>query len=232
MIDTSNPWYLSHQFPSVFIRSETSPQGRTYDASFHKVSRLPVRRITPLLCRECQDSRRRCFTFLHVSISCNSNHFSLVGLDEQDAYRPSSPSSSRRGAKHPAVTTGPQPLPLPSQQQQQQQQQQQSMFPQMTFNPQPEEMFAPPPPMETTSPTSRKRKAPGMSNLGMTAMPPTGLGDPGGLGELNEPMGETISPTTAPAKKSRTNTPWTPAEEQRLKAMRDAGSSWGEIAKV
>lgn len=33
-------------------------------------------------------------------------------------------------------------------------------------------------------------------------------------------------------KKSRTNTPWTPAEEQRLKQMRDAGNSWSEIAKV
>ncbi|KAF3351776.1 Transcription factor MYB3R-3 like protein [Verticillium longisporum] len=35
-----------------------------------------------------------------------------------------------------------------------------------------------------------------------------------------------------PAKKSRTNTPWTPAEEQRLKQMRDAGNSWAEIAKT
>ncbi|KAF2748310.1 hypothetical protein M011DRAFT_344145 [Sporormia fimetaria CBS 119925] len=34
------------------------------------------------------------------------------------------------------------------------------------------------------------------------------------------------------AKKSRTNTPWTPAEEQRLKTMRDAGNSWSEIAKT
>lgn len=34
------------------------------------------------------------------------------------------------------------------------------------------------------------------------------------------------------AKKSRTNTPWTPAEELRLKNMRDAGNSWSEIAKV
>jgi hypothetical protein len=33
-------------------------------------------------------------------------------------------------------------------------------------------------------------------------------------------------------KKSRTNTPWTPAEELRLKQMRDAGNSWSEIAKV
>ncbi|KAI9812979.1 MAG: hypothetical protein M1832_006458 [Thelocarpon impressellum] len=34
------------------------------------------------------------------------------------------------------------------------------------------------------------------------------------------------------AKKSRTNTPWSPAEEQRLKTMRDGGSSWSEIAKT
>jgi hypothetical protein len=35
-----------------------------------------------------------------------------------------------------------------------------------------------------------------------------------------------------PAKKGRTNTPWTPAEEHRLKQMRDAGNSWSEIAKT
>ncbi|KAI0392597.1 hypothetical protein F5Y17DRAFT_354453 [Xylariaceae sp. FL0594] len=35
-----------------------------------------------------------------------------------------------------------------------------------------------------------------------------------------------------PVKKSRTNTPWTPAEELRLKQMRDAGASWAEIAKT
>lgn len=40
------------------------------------------------------------------------------------------------------------------------------------------------------------------------------------------------SPLQPPAKKGRTNTPWTPAEEQRLKTMRDAGNSWSEIAKV
>jgi len=33
-------------------------------------------------------------------------------------------------------------------------------------------------------------------------------------------------------KKGRTNTPWTATEEQRLKTMRDAGNSWGEIAKA
>ncbi|KAF2404441.1 hypothetical protein EJ06DRAFT_470037 [Trichodelitschia bisporula] len=35
-----------------------------------------------------------------------------------------------------------------------------------------------------------------------------------------------------PAKKGRTNTPWTPQEEQRLKVMRDQGKSWSEIAKT
>jgi hypothetical protein len=35
-----------------------------------------------------------------------------------------------------------------------------------------------------------------------------------------------------PPKKSRTNTPWTPGEEQRLKQMREANNSWAEIAKV
>jgi hypothetical protein len=40
------------------------------------------------------------------------------------------------------------------------------------------------------------------------------------------------APAPPPAKKSRTNTPWTPAEELRLKQMRDAGNSWAEIAKV
>lgn len=46
-----------------------------------------------------------------------------------------------------------------------------------------------------------------------------------GSGEL-DPTGASMR------KKSRTNTPWTPAEEQRLKTMRDAGQSWSEIAKV
>lgn len=100
----------------------------------------------------------------------------------------------------------------------------------MSYNPQPEDMMLGQP-LDNT-PNSRKRKTPHMSNMtGMASMTSTGLGDPGGLGDLNDPINETLSPTTAP-KKSRTNTPWTPAEEQRLKTMRDAGNSWGEIAKV
>ena len=43
---------------------------------------------------------------------------------------------------------------------------------------------------------------------------------------------ELDAPQEPKAKKSRTNTPWTPTEELRLKQMRDAGNSWSEIAKV
>ncbi|TVY23546.1 Transcription factor [Lachnellula hyalina] len=54
----------------------------------------------------------------------------------------------------------------------------------------------------------------------------------------NVPMGGQEGPSMSspsmgpPAKKSRTNTPWTPAEEQRLRTMRDAGNSWADIAKT
>lgn len=55
----------------------------------------------------------------------------------------------------------------------------------------------------------------------------TGLGGNGGAEAGNaDPV------TSPPNKKSRTNTPWTPQEEQRLKQMRDAGNSWSEIAKT
>lgn len=61
-----------------------------------------------------------------------------------------------------------------------------------------------------------------------------------GYGVPTDPSGYVTGPTdldpppqAQPApKKGRTNTPWTPAEEQRLKVMRDAGNSWSEIAKV
>ena len=52
-----------------------------------------------------------------------------------------------------------------------------------------------------------------------------------GDGQQAEEANEAAS-SMPPPKKSRTNTSRTPAEEQRLKIMRDAGNSWGEIAKV
>ncbi|KAL8800379.1 MAG: hypothetical protein Q9182_005234 [Xanthomendoza sp. 2 TL-2023] len=50
-------------------------------------------------------------------------------------------------------------------------------------------------------------------------------------GPQSEQQPEVSTQGSAP-KKSRTNTPWTPAEEQRLKTMRDAGNTWSEIAKT
>lgn len=62
------------------------------------------------------------------------------------------------------------------------------------------------------------------------AAPPTSTGT--GSDAANPTAGATASEPTPPKKKGRTNTPWTAEEEQRLKAMRDAGKSWSEIAKV
>lgn len=50
---------------------------------------------------------------------------------------------------------------------------------------------------------------------------------------VNEGLLQGGEPSSVPKpKKGRTNTPWTPAEEHRLKVMRDAGNSWSEIAKT
>ncbi|MCJ1234648.1 hypothetical protein MMC14_002609 [Varicellaria rhodocarpa] len=80
-------------------------------------------------------------------------------------------------------------------------------------------------------PASKKRKAPGSSTVGEITATPTGAyGDPGGTAEeVEDPPELSGAPV---AKKGRTNTPWTPAEERRLKNMRDAGNSWSEIAKT
>ncbi|KAH0538999.1 hypothetical protein FGG08_004449 [Glutinoglossum americanum] len=87
----------------------------------------------------------------------------------------------------------------------------------ITEAPQPSGFVVPP------SPTSaKKRRASGP--------PPTNAGTTNAAGPQAQPEGLSLSPP--PVKKSRTNTPWSPAEEQRLKTMRDAGSSWSEIAKV
>src|SRR5258705_13569843 len=62
-----------------------------------------------------------------------------------------------------------------------------------------------------------KRRAPGAPPLAMSAPVAPASSAPG--------MGEPVlasSPMEPPPKKSRTNTPWTPAEELRLKNMRDA----------
>lgn len=51
-------------------------------------------------------------------------------------------------------------------------------------------------------------------------------------GDLDVGLGGSQAMPSPAAKKGRTNTPWTPAEEQRLKTLREAGRSWSEIAKT
>ncbi|KAM0321413.1 hypothetical protein ACHAQA_010129 [Verticillium albo-atrum] len=113
---------------------------------------------------------------------------------------------------------------------------------------------APPAPQQSQPPTStpapnrqRKRPAPSTASPAVTATPPV----PAAAipAPIPTPVTAPVPPPAAvppvptddanaapvqppPAKKSRTNTPWTPAEEQRLKQMRDAGNSWAEIAKT
>ncbi|KAL1798254.1 hypothetical protein ACET3X_002291 [Alternaria dauci] len=82
-----------------------------------------------------------------------------------------------------------------------------------------------------SSPTSRKRKS---VTLGQSQEAMASTSDSAGAQAGSAALPPTADFDTAQepkAKKSRTNTPWTPAEELRLKQMRDAGNSWSEIAK-
>jgi hypothetical protein len=86
------------------------------------------------------------------------------------------------------------------------------------------------PPLTPT--TNRKRKS-----VTGNQHPETMTGSTGGVEVEACSTAPQATDEDAPAqepklKKSRTNTPWTPAEELRLKQMRDAGNSWSEIAKV
>ena len=88
-------------------------------------------------------------------------------------------------------------------------------------------------PPSTSPSASKKRKNMSSSAPAPSQDPgpsPLAFGDPGGPSQASEGAAESAS--APPAKKTRTNTPWTPAEEKRLKELRDAGTSWSEIAKV
>ncbi|KAF5708653.1 hypothetical protein FMUND_10510 [Fusarium mundagurra] len=152
----------------------------------------------------------------------------------------------------------PQPNMTPQQQQQQAQQQQQQHHPApvqpppMNVPQQPPNGAAPPQQVPTPTPApagrSRKRPAPGAAGPPATAAPPA----PVTPSQVQPPVTAPPPPQAVPqqpqqvqtddanaapvapppAKKSRTNTPWTPQEELRLKQMRDAGNSWAEIAKT
>ncbi|KKA30776.1 hypothetical protein TD95_005316 [Thielaviopsis punctulata] len=143
-------------------------------------------------------------------------------------------------------------------QQKQQQKQQSAQAPQsasVQVQPQGPQSQAPPTSSAATpvgtpaaSGRGRKRSAPGaapqtpssVNATPATVSPATGNGAPESKagGNSKKSAGptpaESSTPATPgpPAKKSRTNTPWTPSEELRLKQMRDAGNSWAEIAKT
>ncbi|TGO17036.1 hypothetical protein BTUL_0021g00330 [Botrytis tulipae] len=88
---------------------------------------------------------------------------------------------------------------------------------------------------EIPSPASsrNKRRASGPATATNTSVfnmqAGSSIAGPSSAGLDDPNMASSMAP---PAKKSRTNTPWTPAEEQRLKNMRDAGNSWADIAKT
>jgi hypothetical protein len=90
------------------------------------------------------------------------------------------------------------------------------------------------PASKTASPSNpRKRRLSGqpVASTAAAAAPSSSYAADTGIvpSALTDPDATAAPP---PVKKGRTNTPWTPQEEQRLKQMRDAGKSWSEIAKV
>lgn len=94
-------------------------------------------------------------------------------------------------------------------------------------------------PMETTSPFAtphnpKKRRLSGQVTPSPILPAPAAQASSSLAGGTESAAGPTTDPpVTAPTpKKGRTNTPWTPAEELRLKKSRDEGKSWSEIAKV
>ncbi|KAF1943827.1 hypothetical protein EJ02DRAFT_443123 [Clathrospora elynae] len=82
------------------------------------------------------------------------------------------------------------------------------------------------------SPTTRKRKSVPI-NQSQDQMASSSSTEVRASSTVAPQALDTDASTQEPkAKKSRTNTPWTPAEELRLKQMRDTGNSWSEIAKT
>lgn len=79
-----------------------------------------------------------------------------------------------------------------------------------------------------TSPNSRKRRASQSPNV-ITAPPGPATTAPETQPNVSIPA---LLADDNGKKRGRTNTPWTPQEEQLLKQMRDNGLSWSEIAKV
>ncbi|KAI1477795.1 hypothetical protein F4774DRAFT_387703 [Daldinia eschscholtzii] len=92
---------------------------------------------------------------------------------------------------------------------------------------------ATPAPTATTGPAASSTPAPAPAPTPVSAAPAPPMQVTPVVPPAVPAKEEATTPAVPPpAKKSRTNTPWTPAEELRLKQMRDAGNSWAEIAKT
>ncbi|RGP61776.1 myb dna-binding domain protein [Fusarium sporotrichioides] len=161
---------------------------------------------------------------------------------------------ARRNEQHQFQQYAPQPNMAPQQQQPPQQQQHHPAPVQPPMNVPQQPPNGPAPPQQTPTPTpapasrQRKRPAPAAAPPATVAPPapvtpsqvqPPVAAPPAVQAVIPQPPpqaptddanAQAIAPP--PAKKSRTNTPWTPQEELRLKQMRDAGNSWAEIAKT
>lgn len=91
----------------------------------------------------------------------------------------------------------------------------------------------PPMPPASVSPSNPRKRRASLQAAPLTTMAPPPPNSSGVEAESHatglQPAPE---PTSTGKKRGRTNTPWTAEEEHRLKTMRDAGSSWSEIAKV
>jgi Myb-like DNA-binding domain len=75
--------------------------------------------------------------------------------------------------------------------------------------------------------------APMLPTVPPSTVAPTQFGDvPPTAPESAEQANLDPAADSRPAKRGRTNTPWTAEEEHRLKQMRDQGKSWSEIAKT
>ncbi|KAK6720032.1 hypothetical protein SNK03_003117 [Fusarium graminearum] len=162
---------------------------------------------------------------------------------------------TRRNEQHQFQQYAPQPNMAPQQQQPPQQQQHHPAPVQPPMNVPQQPPNGPAPPQQTPTPTpapaGRQRKRPAPS----AAPPPVAVAPPAPVtpSQVQTPVAAPPAPQAVipqpppqaptddanaqaiappPAKKSRTNTPWTPQEELRLKQMRDAGNSWAEIAKT
>lgn len=88
-------------------------------------------------------------------------------------------------------------------------------------------------PTSQASPSgSRKRRLSPQPDASATMAPPVPASTTSTAAVEAEHDQVASAPDSTPKKRGRTNTPWSAEEEQRLKAMRDAGRSWNEIAKV